>query len=430
MLSGAANIALPVIMQEYYAMEGLLTGPGLALFAKTWNEGGDVSQWYINGVPTIVENMDLTEVKDWTPIGTPERPWTGEFNGNGKKLINFKSSKPLFGVVENATLKNIIFDETSTISLTGEYNSELYLVPLAAEIKSTTVENCTNYGNVVCENGHGAKLSAVSGITGFGGGSTVNCANYGDVTLANATGLYAATAFAGVFGNTEQSHTGITLNGKVTSNLDIALLVAGQSNNAKTVTLGTAAAPIVIDEVSLNGVAVTAENLATTTMAVNTEEANVANLVYEVGTTVVMKGESSAPALSVDGKRWQLPADICEMVFGAPNAVLVADLGVSTPGQLMVLADYESIYGPQAAGMWAPMLAVAYTVEPTDATSGNVVLMQTDMFGDVNKTNLPYSNLTADSVVIDFTGMLGMPGSGPCTLYTGEVNLNGGGVAM
>ena len=118
------------------------------------------------------------------------------------------------------------------------------------------------------------------------------------------------------------------------------------------------------------------------------------------------------------------------MVFGAPNAVLVADLGVSTPGQLMVLADYESIYGPQAAGMWAPMTAVAYTVEPTDATSGNVVLVQTDMFGDVKRTNLPYSNLTADSVVIDFTGMLGMPGSGPCTLYTGEVNLNGGGVAM
>jgi hypothetical protein len=165
-------------------------------------------------------------------------------------------------------------------------------------------------------------------------------------------------------------------------------------------------------------------------MAVNTEEANVANLVYEVGTTVVMKGESSAPALSVDGKRWQLPADIGAMVAGVPTAVLVADLGVSAPGQLMVIADYESIYGSQAAGMWAPMLAVAYTVEPTDATSGNVVLMQTDMFGDVNKTNLPYSNLTADSVVIDFTGMLGMPGSGPCTLYTGEVNLNGGGVAM
>ena len=148
LLSGAADIHLPVIKQEFYAMEGLLTGPGLALFAKTWNEGGDVSQWYLDGAPTIVADVDLTEIKDWTPIGTAERPWTGEFNGNGKKLVNFTSSKPLFGVCENATLKNIVFDETSTISVIGSYEGELCLAPLATEIKSTVVENCTNNAKV------------------------------------------------------------------------------------------------------------------------------------------------------------------------------------------------------------------------------------------------------------------------------------------
>lgn len=147
-LSGAADIQLPVIKQEYYAMEGLLTGPGLALFAKTWNEGGDVSQWYVNGVPTIIADVDLTEIKEWTPIGTEERPWTGEFNGNGKKLINFTSSKPLFGVCDNATIKNVVFDATSTISVIGSYEGALYLAPLAAEIKSSVIENCTNNAQV------------------------------------------------------------------------------------------------------------------------------------------------------------------------------------------------------------------------------------------------------------------------------------------
>ena len=147
-LSGAADIQLPVIKQEFYAMEGLLTGPGLALFAKTWNEGGDVSQWFINGVPTIIADVDLTEIKEWEPIGTAARPWTGEFNGNGKKLINFTSTKPLFGVCENATLKNIVFDETSTISVIGSYEGELCLAPLATEIKSTIIENCTNNAKV------------------------------------------------------------------------------------------------------------------------------------------------------------------------------------------------------------------------------------------------------------------------------------------
>ena len=147
-LSGASDIQLPVIKQEYYAMEGLLTGPGLALFAKTWNEGGDVSQWYVNGVPTIIADVDLTEIKEWTPIGTEERPWTGEFNGNGKKLINFTSSKPLFGVCDNATIKNVVFDATSTISVIGSYEGALYLAPLAAEIKSSVIENCTNNAQV------------------------------------------------------------------------------------------------------------------------------------------------------------------------------------------------------------------------------------------------------------------------------------------
>ena len=290
-----------------------------------------------------------------------------------------------------------------------------------------SVENCTNYGNVVCENGHGAKLSAVSGITGFGGGSTVNCANYGDVTLTNATGLYAATAFGGVFGNTEQSHTGITLSGNVTSNLDIALLVAGQNNNGKTVTLGTAAAPIVIDEVSLNGVAVTAENLATTTMAVNTEEENVANLVYEVGTTVVMKGESSAPALSVDGKRWALPASFSEVVVGVPTAVCFVDMGVTLPGKLIVALDGESAYGADAAGIAMMMQGMMfdYTVETTDASSGKVVIKQVDHFGDAQNVELPYSNLTAESVTVDFTNMLGNMGITvcECTLFTKEVTV-------
>ena len=148
LLSGAADIKLPVIKQMYYPMEGLLTGPGLALFAKTWNEGGDVSQWYVDGVPTLMGDVDLTEVTEWVSIGTAGRPWTGEFNGNGKKLINFNSTQPLFGVCENATIKNIIFDETSKFSLVGSYSGELCLAPLAGSIKTTTVEGCSNVAEV------------------------------------------------------------------------------------------------------------------------------------------------------------------------------------------------------------------------------------------------------------------------------------------
>lgn len=137
----------------------------------------------------------------------------------------------------------------------------------------------------------------------------------------------------------------------------------------------------------------------------------------------------AAEALSVDGKRWQLPAAVAANIAGSETAVVVADLGVSTAGQLIVAVDYESIYGAEAAGVWAPQMQVAYTVEATDATSGKIVLSQTNMYDEVTKTEIPYSNLTADSVTIDFTNM-GIGGEAACTLYTGEVNLQGGGVAM
>ena len=148
----------------------------------------------------------------------------------------------------------------------------------------------------------------------------------------------------------------------------------------------------------------------------------------EEGYAITVTVEAAAEALSIDGKRWQLPADIAELFTEKSTAVVVADFGVSVAGQLAIAVDYESVYGSQAAGMWAPMVMVAYEVVATDATSGKVLVKQTDHFGDVTTTEAPYSNLTADSVVIDFTNILNMPGTGPCTLYTGEVNLSGGGV--
>ena len=269
------------------------------------------------------------------------------------------------------------------------------------------IDGCTNKAAInvnALEPNTGTAIYYVGGIGGNQKETLNNCHNFGDITVDHGNStcpLYAGTLLG-------MNHTA-------------ACIVKDCTNSGNLTIINTASTDQKVGELAGNNPV--AEDGATVTY----ENCTNTGVVTVNGQPL---GGGAAEALTVDGKRWQLPADIGAMVAGVPTAVLVADLGVSAPGQLMVIADYESIYGSAAAGMWAPMLAVAYTVEPTDATSGNVVLMQTDMFGDVNKTNLPYSNLTADSVVIDFTGMLGMPGSGPCTLYTGEVNLNGGGVAM
>ena len=304
--------------------------------------------------------------------------------------------------------------------------------------RSQTISNCSVKDGVklsfVTDNG---KANYCGGIIGLANNGIKDCVNGGDIDI-KITELFEdgdITYVAGIAAAQQEDMNGCTNNGDITVDMfnstgvfyAATVLADNKKANANFSACHNTGNLTIVNAGNTENIGIYVGHKVDDTAIVDESACTNTGVVTVNGQPL---GGGAAEALTVDGKRWQLPADIGAMVAGVPTAVLVADLGVSAPGQLMVIADYESIYGSAAAGMWAPMLAVAYTVEPTDATSGNVVLMQTDMFGDVNKTNLPYSNLTADSVVIDFTGMLGMPGSGPCTLYTGEVNLNGGGVAM
>ena len=108
-------------------------------------------------------------------------------DGNGKKIINFKSSQPLFGVVENATIKGIEFDETSSISLISSYSDVLYLSALAGEIKSTTIENCVNRATISLDASSTAENNSiyVAGLVGKADAlsSVKMCTNWGKISV-------------------------------------------------------------------------------------------------------------------------------------------------------------------------------------------------------------------------------------------------------
>ena len=287
-LSGAASIQLPVIKQEFYAMEGLLTGPGLAMFAKTWNEGGDVSQWYIDGVPTIVADVDLTEVKDWTPIGTEERPWTGEFNGNGKKLINFNSSKPLFGVCQDATISDVIFDKTSTFRFNGTYAGEKILASLAGSIVNTTIQNCSNGATVSMDATSTGSQTYVSGLVGKADKDSyiVNCTNGGSVEVAASTQADADSDFyvGGIVAYNAGQVNQAFANGSVSSGAIAGASyvggIVGYTTNEATVTASHNAGAVNYSagrgsNVSLNGYVGGVTALAQGTVTYNTNEGTV-----------------------------------------------------------------------------------------------------------------------------------------------------------
>ncbi len=127
--------------------------------------------------------------------------------------------------------------------------------------------------------------------------------------------------------------------------------------------------------------------------------------------------------------QWNLPADVAAMV-ATEGAEGIVDLGVTAEGQMMIAFNLESVYGPDAAGMWQTMMAFPYTIEATSTAGGNIVVAQSDMFGDTNYTNVPYTvDLESNTVTIDFS-FLGCENS-TVTPYDGEVVLEtGGGMAM
>ena len=144
----------------------------------------------------------------------------------------------------------------------------------------------------------------------------------------------------------------------------------------------------------------------------------------EEGYAITVTVETAAEALSIDGKRWALPASFALATVGQ-EATCFVDMGVSAAGKLFVGADLESVYGPEAAGYAQNIMGAVYdyTVQATDATSGNILLAVTNQFGDVTNVPIPYSNLTAESVTIDFTNVFGNLGvtACDCTLFTKEI---------
>ena len=150
MLSGAKDIVLPTIKQNYYDIRGLVSARGLVLLSKTWNEGGDISQWKIDDDVAMVADIDFKEIPEheWIAIGTEERPFAVGFNGNGKKIYNLNAGQPLFGYCNGITIKNVYIDSSSSFEVLETTTSELNIAPFANNIVDTTLDNCKNNANI------------------------------------------------------------------------------------------------------------------------------------------------------------------------------------------------------------------------------------------------------------------------------------------
>ena len=166
----------------------------------------------------LLNDIDMTEVADWTPIGTSGNPFSGTFNGQGHAIQNIllntgKSYSGLFGAASGATIRDFSIGGTLTVAngtgehgvvgyasgstirdvhsalniTTGKANDETKHVGgiVGSMCNTSTVTRCSYSGNI-----SDAGTNTIGGIVGYAdqtANSISYCLNYGSVSSNGAT---------------------------------------------------------------------------------------------------------------------------------------------------------------------------------------------------------------------------------------------------
>ena len=209
---------------------GIATAEDLVAFAAAVNAGESIVNWMnADGKVVLLNDIDMSSVTSWTPIGASAFNWTsnalsltsgkmftGYFDGQGYKIKNFKmvcdntvagSAWGLFGGLgAGAVVENLVIDESCSLELKatnqtdcgvvagmmwdakvrnitsnaamkfdGKYTKRITMAVVGmafAENDSTVVKNVVNNGKIVASDGgsteNGGNAIQVAGILGFG----------------------------------------------------------------------------------------------------------------------------------------------------------------------------------------------------------------------------------------------------------------------
>lgn len=224
----AKHLAKP--MYAFANAGGIATAEDLVAFAAAVNAGESIVNWMnADGKVVLLNDIDMSSVTSWTPIGASAFNWTsnalsltsgkmftGYFDGQGYKIKNFKmvcdntvagSAWGLFGGLgAGAVVENLVIDESCSLELKatnqtdcgvvagmmwdakvrnitsnaamkfdGKYTKRITMAVVGmafAENDSTVVKNVVNNGKIVASDGgsteNGGNAIQVAGILGFG----------------------------------------------------------------------------------------------------------------------------------------------------------------------------------------------------------------------------------------------------------------------
>lgn len=131
-------------------------------FAKNFSSGEDSA--------VLMDNIDMKD-EEWTPIGTADKPFSGNFDGNGHTIsgLNYSGEYAgLFGYMNNGTISNIKLADSSFAN--GTASGGICAVNNGGTIENSAVDNVAVSGGTA------------GGICGQNSGTITDCFFSGNVS--------------------------------------------------------------------------------------------------------------------------------------------------------------------------------------------------------------------------------------------------------
>lgn len=195
-------------------MEGLGTsaypyqienGTQLLLFQSIVNGTNGQTQ-NLAACAELTDNIDMSSIANFAPIGTETNPYTGTFNGNNHSIsgltINGSDAAGLFGYVKGATIQKINLCN-SQITATSDGGNNIYTYAggiVGFATGAAKIENCST-NNITINAGS----RHIGGIIGYGKDSTriSNCTN-----TSSLAGTYNVGGIAGYLEDSSITNSG------------------------------------------------------------------------------------------------------------------------------------------------------------------------------------------------------------------------------
>ena len=171
------------------SQRGIASAEDLAAFAQAVNDGSSLTPFMVDGVVVLLNDIDASSIKEWTPIGTASNPFSGNFDGKGRTIRNINwtinaanyADAGLFGYTKGASILGLnVGDAGNKITVKGNA-ATLNAGVIVGNAVGGSLTGCTNYADLVYEGNPSGGAICLAGLCGRSSATLTSCTNKGNV---------------------------------------------------------------------------------------------------------------------------------------------------------------------------------------------------------------------------------------------------------